>query len=245
MHRSVQLGCAWCGYLFAAFFVAGALGIVHWVPPLSPADSALATATEYRDRAGQIRLGFLVVFVGQIAFPLFGAAIAEQTRRIRTAPRALSYAQVASVGCASMAMCGPIATFFVAAFRPERAPEATQLLNDLAWVVFMVSFVPFVSWAFAIGAAVLCDTTDTPVYPRWSGYLCIVVGLVQMPAGLLIFFKTGPFAWNGIIGYWIPVIVFAVGMSVTCALMHRRARYETGSVAPAGGDVTDSDLALI
>lgn len=218
MNRTAQLVCAYCGYVFAIFFIIGALGIVHWVPPLPPSNSALATAAEYRGRTTQIRLGFLVMFIGQIAFPLFGAAIAGQTRRIGQAPRAVSYAQVASVGCASMAMCGPIATFFVAAFRPERPPELTQVLNDLAWVVLMVSFVPFVAWAFAIGLAVLCDTGDRPVYPRWSGYLSVVVGLVQMPAGLLVFFKTGPFAWNGVFSFWVPAFDFFGWVLVMTAL---------------------------
>jgi hypothetical protein len=50
---------------------------------------------------------------------------------------------------------------------------------------------------------------------------------------LAVFFKTGPFAWNGILGFWSPVIVFAIGMSITCWLMYPRARYEARTAAPA------------
>jgi MFS family permease len=225
----MQLGCAWCGYGFAAFFIVGALLVAHWFPPLDPGDSALQTATIYRDRTGEIRLGLLIVFVGQVMFPFFGAAIAGQTRRIRQAAPALSYTQIASVGCASMAMIGPLATFFVTAYRPERSPETTQLLNDLAWIVFMVSFVPFVSWAVAVGLAILSDTTDTPIYPRWSGYLSIAVGLIQMPAGLLIFFKSGPFAWNGLFSLWIPAFDFFGWIIAITALTISAIRKRTPS----------------
>jgi MFS family permease len=234
--RQSQLACAWCGYGFAAFFLVGALLVAHWFPPLDPGDSALATATVYREQTSQIRVGLLIVFVGQVMFPFFGGAIAGQTRRIRRAAPALSYTQIASVGCASMAMVGPLATFFVTAYRPERAPEMTQLLNDISWIVFMVAFVPFVpfvSWAVAIGLAILSDTSsdtpDTPIYPRWSGYLSIAVGLIQMPAGLLIFFKAGPFAWNGLFSFWIPAIDFFGWILAMTALTIRAIRQPTHS----------------
>jgi hypothetical protein len=208
MSKSIQSGLAWCGLAFAGFFIVGWLGFVHWVPPLAPSDSADTTAARYQDGTSRIRIGFLIVFLGQIAFPLFGAVVATQTRRIREAPRALSYAQIAAVGCANMAMVGPLTIFFVAAFRPERAAESTQLLNDIAWVSFMVAFPPFVAWAFTVGLAILCDTTPRPIYPRWSGYFCIFVGLMQMPAGALVFFRTGAFAWNGLIPFWVPAFAF-------------------------------------
>jgi hypothetical protein len=208
MSRAPTAALAWSGVAFAAFFLVGWVGFVHWVPPLSPAETAEETAARYRDRTDSLRFGFLLVFLGQIAFPLFGAAIAAQTRRISQAPPALSYAQLAAVGCANMAMVGPLIVFFVAAFRPDRAPETTQLLNDFAWVSFMVAFPPFVAWAWTIGLAILFDTTEAPVYPRWSGYVCLFVGLVQMPAGALVFSTHGAFAWNGLFAFWLPAPFF-------------------------------------
>jgi hypothetical protein len=234
--RQAQLACAWCGFGFAAFFLVGALLVAHWFPPLNPGDSAMATATIYREHTGRIRVGLLIVFVGQIMFPFFGGAIAGQTRRIRQAAPALAYTQIASVGCASMAMVGPLATFFVTAYRPERTPEMTQLLNDVSWIVFMVTFVPFVSWAVAIGLAILSDADpDAPIYPRWSGYLSIAVGLIQMPAGLLIFFRSGPFAWNGLFSFWIPAVDFFGWIIVITVLTLRAIRTSTpgGAVANA------------
>jgi len=34
------------------------------------------------------------------------------------------------------------------------------------------------------------------------------VGVLFVPGGLLTFFKTGPFAWNGIFVWWVPFLVF-------------------------------------
>ena len=47
-----------------------------------------------------------------------------------------------------------------------------------------------------------------PVFPRWFGYLNVWVGFLLVPANMIIFFKTGPFAWTGVIGFWLPAAVF-------------------------------------
>jgi len=60
----------------------------------------------------------------------------------------------------------------------------------------------------ATSAAILCDTSATPVVPRWSGYLGLVMGLAQASASFLIYFKTGPFAWNGLFAWWLPATDF-------------------------------------
>ena len=38
--------------------------------------------------------------------------------------------------------------------------------------------------------------------------------------------KSGPFSWNGIIGIWLPVAFFAIGMFVNAWLLWRRAKVE-------------------
>lgn len=52
------------------------------------------------------------------------------------------------------------------------------------------------------GAAILCDSSAAPIYPRWSGYLCLSLGFAQATASFIPFFKTGPFAWDGLFSWW-------------------------------------------
>ena len=40
--------------------------------------------------------------------------------------------------------------------------------------------------------------------------MCIWVLLGQLPGQLLFFFKTGPFAWNGLFAFYLPMTVFFV-----------------------------------
>lgn len=84
--------------------------------------------------------------------------------------------------------------FMVAAFRPDRSPELTIILNDFAWIPFIVNFPPALLQCLAISGAVLTDRGETPVLPRWVGYYNLWTATDFIPAGLLIFFKHGPFA---------------------------------------------------
>ncbi|MGB8390637.1 MAG: hypothetical protein WCE76_23335, partial [Mycobacterium sp.] len=82
--------------------------------------------------------------------------------------------------------------------------------------------------------AILSDVTPEPIFPRWSGYLSIFVALVQIPPVMLVFFKTGPFAWDGLISWWLPAIDFfgwIVVMMVLTATAARRQPAEPHLVA--------------
>jgi hypothetical protein len=39
--------------------------------------------------------------------------------------------------------------------------------------------------------------------PRWVGFANIWIAILFLPGALLPFFHSGPFSWNGIIGFWL------------------------------------------
>jgi hypothetical protein len=222
MRRAIDLACAWGGIVFAVLFGVGFVGIAHFVPPLHPSDTAVQTAAIFRGHTDSIRTGLLVCYVGCAFFLAFGASISAQTRRIIGVPLALIHLQIAAYAAAVLLIAGPLMIWWVAAFRPvETAPETIQMLNDFGWISFLVGWVPFVTWYMTTGAAILCDSSADPVYPRWSGYLGLVLGLGQTSASLLIYFKTGPFAWNGIFSWWLPATEFFLWFVVITALTVR------------------------
>jgi hypothetical protein len=77
------------------------------------------------------------------------------------------------------------------------------------------------------------DIRDNPIWPRWSAYLNIWVAVIGAGGVLAVYMKTGPFSWNGIIGIWLPVAFFAIGMSVNAWLLWRRASFEFAHAVPA------------
>jgi len=38
--------------------------------------------------------------------------------------------------------------------------------------------------------------------------------------GLAVFFKHGPFAWNGLVGFYIPIVAFSIWIGVMTYYMH-------------------------
>lgn len=212
MNTRVQLTCAWCGPLMTAIFFVGFVPFADFIPPPEPSADAETVAAFYDDNAVGVRVGmFLVLIVAGLFLP-FGVAIAAQTRRIeaRWAP-IMTYLQIAV-----MAVCAVIGVFCsimweAAAFRPgDTTPEVTQALNDLGWFVFLWPWVPFSLWCIAIAVPVLQDRSADPVLPRWSAYLNLWIALLFVPAGLIVFTKSGPLAWDGVLAFYIPLFAFFV-----------------------------------
>ena len=114
----------------------------------------------------------------------------------------------------------PAMTWTVAAFRPERDPAITQLVSDMAWL-WWVGGASILLMMIPVAVTALLDRSPEPVFPRWAGYLNLWIALLIIPDQLLFFFKTGPFAWNGLIGIYIPLAVFGSWFVTTFWLLRK------------------------
>jgi hypothetical protein len=75
-----------------------------------------------------------------------------------------------------------------------------------------------------MGLAILRDRGRVPVFPRWSGWLCIVTAILTLPAAAVILTKTGPWRWSGFFGWWVPAIAFGVWFMAMTVTMLRPPR---------------------
>jgi hypothetical protein len=83
----------------------------------------------------------------------------------------------------------------------------------------------------AAGVAILSDKRKDPILPRWVGFLSLWVVVGFVPAAMCGFFKTGPFAWNGLFVWWIPIGIFSawcIAMSLTLVKAINRQATEEG-----------------
>ena len=207
MSKRVQLISLWCGPVALGVFVLGFWGIAGFVPPPSPAASAQQIADLFRDHRVQIQLGMLLT---QIAAALTGpwvAVISVQMKRVEGSSSPLAYLQLGMGMLSILLFIFPAMAWEAAAFRADRDAETVRLMNDVAWL-------PFVG-VFAIGslqltAVAVCAFQDVDhlVFPRWVGWLNVFMAMGFAPVALIQFFKTGPFAWNGLISFWVPFALF-------------------------------------
>ena len=239
--------CAYLGYPFLALFLAGFWFIAGFVPPPDPAASADQVTAMFVADGPWIKIGMIVSTAGAVLTLPWQAAIATQMRRVEGRPYPLTIVWLLGAALFCLEFVYPLMFWMVTAYRPEIGPEITQRLNDLAWISLLGVVGTAVAQAFALGTVVVRDTAEAPAFPRWYGYFCFWAGLLFLPATLIVFFRSGPFAWNGIIAWWTVLSVFAGWILVTTALTVRAIdRDTTGpSPDPAGLDeVADRVRAL-
>jgi hypothetical protein len=83
----------------------------------------------------------------------------------------------------------------------------------------------------AIGFAILGDTSPKPVFPRWIAYLNFWVAILFQPGALVPLFKHGPFAWDGLLAFWMPLGVLGIWVVVMFVALLRLDE-ESPSVRP-------------
>lgn len=208
-NQTSQLLCAHSGLLFAFLLSIGIFGVAGWLPPQDPSLSANEVAQVFRDKPVQIRIGMTLLALGSVFWWSFAAAIAMQMRRIEGQWSPLSYVQMAAASGGTIAVLIPSYFWLAVSYRPDSmSPETAQLINDFCWLSFIGMYPPGLLQNLAIGFCILFDKSGNKVYPRWLGYANIWIAVGFVPGALLVFFKSGPFAWNGVIGFWLVAVLF-------------------------------------
>lgn len=219
MNQPLQITAALCGPVFIVLFIAGWWLAAGFVPPHPPLADAATVAASYRDNTGSIRLGMLVAMISSGFIIPFVGVIGAQLRRIEEGVPVLTYIQLVAGAITVLIFLVPSIMWTAAAYRPERAPEVIQAFNDFGWLFLLMTFIPFFMQLFAIGFAVLTDRHAPPLFPRWVGYFNFWAAILFMPGGLITFFRTGPFAWNGLLAFWMPLVVFVLWYAVMTVVL--------------------------
>ncbi|GAB3070974.1 hypothetical protein [Nocardioides zeae] len=202
--------CGWCGpatvaVAFAGWLVAGVLPF--------PLRASSTTAEVVRFYAGGVHvpLGIALASVGvSLVIPLV-AAMSHLVRRVDDRPLLAQVQLVAGATTAALLVV-PMLVMATAGFRPDRPADLTVLLNDLAWLLFLTPVAPFVIQNLVLATAVL--THPSSVFPRWVGYLNLWVGFTFTFDVLAYAFHTGPFAWHGLLIFWLALTSYAVWLVV-------------------------------
>ncbi|KXF53077.1 hypothetical protein AXA44_45480 [Rhodococcus sp. SC4] len=227
MNVRIQRLCSFGGVAMIAVMVIGMLLFARFIPPPSPLLDAQAVADIYSDSTNGIRLGMLLVSIGAALLAPFVAMITVQMKRIEGARTPLSYIQLALGTLFIIEFIIPSFVCLAATYRPERSPEITQALNDLCWLMFVGVVSTAVLQCFAIAIAIFTDKSENPIFPRWAAYFNVWAALLFSPGGVVVFFKVGPLAWNGLFTWWLPLSVFGGWLIVMTWLLLAAVKRDT------------------
>ena len=208
MSRFNQLICAHSAWLVVILMSIGLFGIAGFMPLIPPDMNAADLATRFAEDRMRIRLGMSLLALCAVFWWSFSAAIAMQMKRIEGKSHPFTYVQMASASGTVMIILLAAYFWLVALYRPDTPASTIQMLNDFAWLTFVGFYPPGFIQNVSIGMCILSDKSDKPAYPRWVGFANIWIAILFLPGALLPFFHSGPFSWNGIIGFWLVANAF-------------------------------------
>jgi hypothetical protein len=222
----------WCGPILGLLFFVGFGLIARFIPPPNPANSAAAVAAKYRAHQNSIRLGLEIAMWSGALCAVWVSGMTIQLRRVEGRFSPLTLAQYGLGILLPLEFIIPFYFFMTAAYRSDRNPGEIQTLNDLGWLPFDGLIYTVVAEAIIMGIVILKDPREQPIFPRWTGYMCLWGAIGMTPASFDVFFKNGPLAWNGAIAWWVLVVAFFAWLgSVTYGTLHAISQQERDAAA--------------
>lgn len=215
-----QRALIWWALAFMAIFMVCFVFLIKMVP-LPPATlTADEVAAIYRENSTNIRVGAVICsWVAAFMVPL-AMAITVQMHRIEKGWPIWSVLQLCGGCLMSMFLVFPPLIWGIAAFSPDRPTEITLALHEAANLTLVTTDQFFIFQYVAIAVVALTSAADPlSPFPRWFGYYTIWTALMFELGALGFLVRTGPFAWNGLFVFWIPLVIFGVWIVVTSALM--------------------------
>jgi hypothetical protein len=215
-----QIAIVWWSLGFAAVYGISLAFLLHMIPPPAANDTAAGVAHWYAGKADGIRVGAaLGTYSGAFAMPLFLVIAVQISRHESGKP---IWAITAAFGGAGVGLALALPPLFlgVAAFTTERAPSVTMLMHQLG-VLTLITDVQWNVFAFVPIIVISLRPQIAPhsPFPRWYGYFTAWAAFIFEAGPIAFLTRTGPFAWNSLFPFWMPVILFGGWIAATAYLL--------------------------
>jgi hypothetical protein len=114
--------------------------------------------------------------------------------------------------------------WIVAAYRPETGADVIQAWSDWAWFAFLLGWIYLAIEMIASGVVELLDDRPEPMIPRWLTWLTFAGAATLFFAAGPAFFKSGPFAYHGLLAFYLPVIIWGAYLVLTTFYMMKELK---------------------
>ncbi|KZS70514.1 hypothetical protein A4G29_09210 [Mycobacterium kansasii] len=228
-----ELILLWTLPVVASIWVSAFVLFPGFTPPMSPRMPAEQVAAFYRENQSGVRYSMILFnwfCVGLIPVLIL---LVMQIRRMAHRTPIFSYCMLGCVAGGPTLFLIANICWLLAAFRPERNPELTQMFNDLAWLTFTTQ-VPFlIGQSVILALAIYFDDPSHPVFSRWAAHFNLLIAAALVPAAFAGLTLSGPLAWDGALSFWLKNIAIAVWI-VVCAVVLGRAVHRQRADESAG-----------
>jgi hypothetical protein len=198
---------AWSG---PAFLLALTLfwGVIAGYIPAPPQDwtpaQVLAKFTEHNTA---VKVGMVGTLFFAPCYFVWTTLVSRLIQRMEGPNGLLS--QIELLGGALTALVAQLfpACWLAGAFHiADRTPREVLLMHDLGWIFFNMTFVVTFVQMVGFGSAILTDPRQRSLFPRWLAWVSYGCAATFLVVVLMPFVKNGPFAWNGLLTYWVALI---------------------------------------
>jgi hypothetical protein len=220
--------------LFGIVFVI----LTRLMPPPAPTKSPAHVADWILGHRTSLQVGLVILFLSIGLSTMTTGLVVVQMRRMTGAGRWLAFGYLGALAVAVLPgclFCGLM--YALAAFRPDRPVAIMSLLYDAGMISFVGSLGCFIGQYLTFVIAVFRDRNQ--IFPLWFGYWSIWAGVTEIVAAPAWIYRTGPFAWNGLLAFYQGTVIWVswqIGLTVLLFRAIRRQEREE-SFDPAVADV--------
>ena len=223
MSERSQKVLVWWGVVMAIIYGVVLRFLLHMLPPPTAKWSSAQIAQFYSEHSSEIKVGATIASWTSAFFVPIAIVVAIQMyRHERGKPPVWSLLAAANGVIMSIFLVLPPLFWGTAAFTPSRPSEVTALMHELGMLTLVTTdqYYIFMWVAIAFVALVPNTVVHTP-FPRWFGYYTAWTALMFEAGAIAFLTRSGPFAWNGLLAFWSPVVTFFAWMIVMAVLMFR------------------------
>jgi len=238
--RFVNLAAAWCMPIFVIGFIIFWAVLGHNVPPPNMMGmTATQLVTDYYGKyQTQIEIGMIGSATMGLFYTPWSLLLATMLRDEDGSLGVLGLTEAA----------GGILTGWLLAFCPAMwatcafiattvSPDLVKSLHVMTWIIFDCTYMITTIQLSALGAYIILNKKQT-LFPAWTGWCAIAIGVSFVALVLMPFVTEGPFAvggtWNFyiIFGAWLFAFQLPIGIYMLKAVMAGQPRLKQ-TLSPA------------
>jgi hypothetical protein len=209
----------WWALAFLAIFAIVWVFLLRMIPPPGPSLSEAEVAAFYIENNFAIKLGAVIAsWTSGFMIPfqtIIAVQLARLEKQLHSGLPVWSILSFAGGIMMSMFLVFPPICWGVAAFTAERSADVTTLMHELSLLTLTTTDQYFIFQMIPIVVVCFKSQHDKlSAFPRWAGYVTLWIALAFEVGALAFMFKSGPFAWNGLFVFWMPLTLFFVWIMV-------------------------------
>jgi hypothetical protein len=235
-----QRAILWWGIVLAIIYGLAFVLLLQQAPLKNPQWSPEQVVYWYDHNHTRIRWGAVICsFTGCFMLPIWAVFTMQMARVEPGRWKVWSAMSLVSGALMSIYLALPPMFWGVAAYTAHRKDsEVTTIMHELASLTMTTTDQAYIFAWVAVTVIALRPGTQrvkNNPFPRWWGYGSLWITFMFEAGAFAFLPRTGPFAWNGLLVFWSPFVLFTIWIIIQSNLTFRaiRAQREDPDPEPA------------